>query len=197
MQPGPSAQPPTGDGRCARVGITGHSDLTPASHPMVVRALWAALSPRPRAPWAGVSCLARGADQLFAQLVVLLGGRLEVILPASDYRDRKVAADNAAEFDRLLVAAAAVTVMGFERSSRDAYMAASTALLTRVDTLIAVWDGRPATRLGSTGDVVAAARRGGMPVTILWPAGAARADPDPGRRRPAEPAGAAGVYGRR
>jgi hypothetical protein len=35
----------------------------------------------------GISCLADGADQIFAREVVDLGGRLEVFVPAARYRD--------------------------------------------------------------------------------------------------------------
>ncbi len=54
----------------------------------------------------GVTCLARGADQAFARAVMDLGGRFEVVLPAADYRDRKVRPDNAADFDELIARAA-------------------------------------------------------------------------------------------
>lgn len=107
-----------------------------------------------------------------------LGRRLKVILPAGDYRARKVAPDNAAELDRLLAGAASVTVMGFDPSSREAYMAASNQMLAEVDTVIATWDGQPARRHGSTADVVAAARHLGLVTTIRWPTGVRR-DPPP------------------
>jgi hypothetical protein len=32
----------------------------------------------------GVTCLARGADQVFARVVLELGGEIEFVLPASD-----------------------------------------------------------------------------------------------------------------
>jgi hypothetical protein len=38
-----------------------------------------------------------------------------------------------------------------------------------------VWDGLPSRGLGDTADVVAAARAAGLPVAVLWPAGARRA----------------------
>jgi hypothetical protein len=34
----------------------------------------------------GISCLADGADQLFARAVVDMGGALEVVIPAERYR---------------------------------------------------------------------------------------------------------------
>lgn len=170
----------------SRVGITGHSDLTAPSLGLVRAALHQVLvSQAP--PWVGVSCLARGSDQLFAALVLALGGQLQVILPAGDYRARKVAPDNAAEFDRLLGAATAVTVMDYPACSREAYMAASQEMLSTVDRVLAVWDGHPARRRGSTGDVVAVARRQGLPTTILWPAGAIRLPPPVAGRPIAHP----------
>jgi hypothetical protein len=44
----------------------------------------------------------------------------------------------------------------------------------RSDVLLAVWDGRPARGFGGTGDVVAYARRRGVPVEVVWPRGAER-----------------------
>jgi hypothetical protein len=40
--------------------------------------------------------------------------------------------------------------------------------------MMAVWDGHPADGRGGTGDVVERARALGLPVTVVWPAGAAR-----------------------
>lgn len=50
-----------------RIGITGHSNLTPDTVPLVVEALRAVLAGIER-PVVGVTCLARGADQVFARL---------------------------------------------------------------------------------------------------------------------------------
>jgi hypothetical protein len=50
-------------------------------------------------------------------------------------------------------------------------------LLTAVGEVLAVWDGHPATVMGGTADVVTEARHRRLPVTILWPTGAARTEP--------------------
>ncbi|MEU5850002.1 hypothetical protein [Saccharopolyspora shandongensis] len=156
-----------------RIGITGHSNLTAASAPRVREALVAELSPY-REGLTGVTCLARGADQIFARAVLDVGGAFEVVLPAADYRDRKVKPDNAAEFDELIGTASKVHTMPFEESSRDSYMAASEHVLSSVDAMLAVWDGRPSGGYGGTGAVVQAARERGIPVTVVWPDGAER-----------------------
>jgi hypothetical protein len=159
-----------------RIGITGHSNLSAESEPLVAEAIRAELAGCADGPLTGVSCLARGADQVFARVVLELGGRLEVVLPAADYRRRKVKPDNAVEFDELLGKATAVHTMPFAESSREAYLAASEHLLTSVAALIAVWDGGPSGGLGGTADVVDTARSRGIPTAVIWPTGARRAD---------------------
>jgi hypothetical protein len=149
-----------------RIGITGHTNLTSASLEIVGEAVRAALAGVTPDEMVGVTCLARGADQVFAQVILDLGGTLHVVLPAADY---------VAEFDTLLDRAATVHTMPFPRSGPAAYMAASEHMLARIDTLIAVWDGLPAGGYGGTADVVRAARDRGLPVTVVWPPGAARA----------------------
>ena len=157
-----------------RIGITGHSNLTAESEQIVAEALRKVLAEIGK-PVVGVTCLARGADQVGARVVLDTGGEITVILPAEDYRDRKVKPDNRTEFEALLARASRVRVLPFATSNRAAYMAASEALLDDVEHLVAVWDGRPADGQGGTGDVVAAARRCGVPVTVVWPIGATRA----------------------
>ena len=156
-----------------RIGITGHANLAPDTVAAVTAVLERVLSDAGE-PLVGVTCLARGADQLFARVVLELGGQIEVIVPAADYRARKVGRDNAAEFDELISRSVHVRVMPNEQSDRTAYMAASEAMLSSVDEMIAVWDGQRAGAAGGTGDVVQAARERGLPITIVWPHGARR-----------------------
>ncbi|MDQ3402949.1 MAG: hypothetical protein M3548_06090 [Actinomycetota bacterium] len=155
-----------------RIGITGHSNLTPDTVPLVAEGIRAALIGH--GVLVGVTCLARGADQVFARVVLDLGGTVEVVLPAADYRDRKVRPDNAVDFDYLFGQAATVRTMSFAESSREAYMAASEYVLGRVDAVIAVWDGGPSGGHGGTADVVDAARARDLPLAIIWPDGARR-----------------------
>ena len=155
------------------IGITGHMNLTEATEKIVYEALCEALRQRAPSGLVGVTCLARGADQLFARAVLDLGSRLEVVLPAPDYRT-KIKADNLTRYDALLAAADTVHVMPFDTSRRESYMAANEYLLSRVDELVAVWDGGPSGGLGGTADVVSAAREQGRPVQVIWPRGAAR-----------------------
>lgn len=159
-----------------RIGITGHSNLSADTVPLVADAVRHTLIQRVHdfGNVVGVSCLARGADQVFARAVLDLGGALEVVLPAADYRDRKVKPDNRAEFDALCDAAAYVLTMNHTESNRQAYLDASDHVLSTVDSLIAVWDGEPSSGRGGTADVVDSARQNDLPTTVVWPGGAER-----------------------
>ena len=70
-----------------RVGITGHRGLS-AEIEEHVRALLAdAVSGYDAAELVAVSCIADGPDAWFAEAVLTAGGRLEVVVPATEYRD--------------------------------------------------------------------------------------------------------------
>ncbi|GLU50478.1 hypothetical protein [Nocardiopsis ansamitocini] len=157
-----------------RIGITGHSNLAADSVPLVREALTEALSPYSDSGLVGISCLARGADQLFAEVVLELGGRLEVVLPSVDYREAKVEPHDLERFDTLLMGSVLVRYMPHRTAGRDAYEDANEAVLGGIDRLVAVWDGRPSGGRGGTGDAVGTARGRGVPVDVVWPDGARR-----------------------
>ncbi|MGW0055863.1 hypothetical protein [Nocardia nova] len=157
-----------------RIGVTGHMNITPDTARLVYDEIVGHLDDAgDPANLVGVSCIARGADSVFAQAVLDQGGRLEVVLPSRNYRERKVKQDHAELFDELLRRADTVRVMDFNDAGADAYEAANQAVLGSCDRLIAVWDGQVGERSG-TGSVVARARRQGLPVEIVWPDGAHR-----------------------
>ncbi|MET8701816.1 hypothetical protein ABZW10_23530 [Kitasatospora sp. NPDC004723] len=156
------------------IAVTGHMDLTDESVVLVREALDQLLADHAEHGLTGVSCIAKGADSIFADAVLSLGGRLVAVIPSADYRQTKVKPGHAAEFDRLHQAAAEVVVMPFAEADREAYEAANNELLRRADHLFAVWDGRPGSGRGGTADTVAAARSAQLPVTVVWPEGAAR-----------------------
>ena len=116
----------------------------------------------------GISCLAVGADQLFAARVVGLAGTLEVILPFEHY-EQTLDVSEREGFARLLGAAARVVVLGGERDSEEAYFAAGRRVVEESDAIIAVWNHLPAEGKGGTGDVVACARSLHRPITCIDP----------------------------
>ena len=101
-----------------RIAVTGHTDLPPHTTGLVADGLRAVLADA--VPLVGLTCLAPGADQIFAD------------------------------------------------------QAAALAVLDAADLLVAVWDGVASDSQGGTAATVAAARDRGLPVTVVWPAGAQR-----------------------
>ncbi|MGW4808537.1 hypothetical protein [Kitasatospora sp. NPDC004272] len=156
------------------IAVTGHLDLAPATSRAVRTALDALLAPCPAAELTGVSCLAPGADTLFADAVLARGGRLVAVLPGPGHPGPDVTAAERAAFERLRAAAHRVVVLPAARLDPAAYVAANDRLLLLADRLVAVWDGGPGNGPGGTADMVAAARAAGLPVDVLWPPGAAR-----------------------
>lgn len=155
--------------------VTGHMDLTDASVPLVRDALRETLTPYADSGLTGVSCIAKGADSLFAEVVLELGGRLVAVLPSRDYRQNKVKPDHAETFDRLTESADEVLVLPNETADRSAYEDANRTILQRADRLVAVWNGEPPTgKGGGTADTVIEAREAGLHVDVVWPNGVSR-----------------------
>jgi hypothetical protein len=155
-----------------RIAVSGHRGLPGPTADLVhkvIRGILAAAGP----DVTGICCLADGADLIFARAVTDLGGSLEAIIPAGQYRDG-LPADCHPEYDRLLAKAAAVRCLPFAEPTSESYMAASRLMVDAADELFAVWDGQPARGHGGTADVVAYARERGKPVHVIWPAGAQR-----------------------
>ncbi|MEU3998854.1 hypothetical protein AB0E76_23995 [Streptomyces fungicidicus] len=156
-----------------RVGITGHRGLGADVEGRVRSMLDEAVSACDAAELVGVSCIADGPDVWFAEAVVRHGGRLEVVIPAAGYR-AALPEWHRATYDALLGQASEVHETGMDESTSEAHMAGSEILVGLSDTLLAVWDGKPARGFGGTADVVAYAERNGTPVRVLWPEGASR-----------------------
>jgi hypothetical protein len=158
-----------------RIAISGHRGLPAPTARLVDQALRAALAER--APnVTGLSCLADGADgadQIFVRAVTDLGGTLEAVIPAAEYRE-KLPEDSHPEYDALFARAATVHRLPFTESTPESHMAASKLMIDKADELYAVWDGKPARAYGRTADVVAYAREHGIPVRVIWPNGAQR-----------------------
>jgi hypothetical protein len=154
------------------VGFTGHQAITPRTHQLVSGAIREALKEEIKP--IGLTSLATGSDQIFAHVVLELGGKILVVLPAKRYEESFQRRNDLANFRRLLGEAEDVITMPFERPSEEAYWAAGQEIAKRSHWLLAVWDGQPAGGLGGTADIVQYARAQGKRVTIIWPKGSHR-----------------------
>lgn len=157
-----------------RIAVSGHRGFTPEVTRLIDNAVRAKLEPcRGDDELVGLTCLADGADQIFARAVLDAGGGLEVFVPAAQYRDG-LPDEAKSDYDELLNRAAAVHPFDHDESTSQSHMDASTAMVDAADQLFAIWDGQPARSFGGTADVVEYAKGRGMPVTVIWPDGAYR-----------------------
>ena len=155
------------------IGITGHRGLSPQLEAYARAEIRRVLHGHDPAGLVGVSCVADGPDSSFAAELLDHGGRLIVVIPASDYRDA-LPSKHRALYDQLLAQASEITTLPCEATQDAAFLAAGRHLVDASDELLAVWDGQPARGPGGTADVVAHAQATGIPVTIIWPTGASR-----------------------
>ncbi|MFE7134392.1 hypothetical protein ACFVIM_26390 [Streptomyces sp. NPDC057638] len=160
-------------GRVLRVGVTGHRHLPAEVYPHISAGIRDALNGHGGGLEA-FSCLAVGADQLFADIALDCGAELTAVIPSGDYTDDFTEPGELAGFLRLRRRATREVRMGYARSSGEAYYAAGAYIADRCDRLVAVWDGEPARGVGGTADIVRYARQLGKPVTILWQSGLIR-----------------------
>jgi hypothetical protein len=121
-----------------------------------------------------LSCLAAGADQLFADIALEQGVPLTAVIPGMDYETHLGGTEARTAYRRLLKDSSERVELPHEATHEEAYYAAGRYIVDHVDRLVAVWDGAPARGIGGTGDVVDYARRTGVPVTVLWAAGVLR-----------------------
>jgi hypothetical protein len=157
------------------VGMTGHQGLPTPTAELVTAALRDTLS-RYTPNLVGVTMLGPGADQLFARVVLELGGWLYVVQPTKgrQYRDGFEDPDAQRGYDELYGRASYFEALEYAESTERAHMDAGKVVVDRSSVLVAVWDGQPSRGLGGTADVVAYARERGVPVTVIWPEGASR-----------------------
>jgi hypothetical protein len=156
------------------IGCTGHQTLNPSTADAVRLAIAEELASHDVATMVGLSNLAAGTDQLFAQAVLSAGGRLHAVVPCARYETTFSRPEDLAAFNDLLQAAYRRTQLDYPTPTEEAFMAGGRVVAAGCDLLLAVWDGKPAGGLGGTADVVAYARTLGKPVVVIWPAGSAR-----------------------
>jgi hypothetical protein len=155
-----------------RVGVTGHRDLSTTTRDLVAAGLAAEL--RELDGLRGLSSLAEGADQLFAEQVLTTGGALVAVIPCSGYSGAFTTEAGVAHYRALRARAEEVIELPFRAPSEEAFWAAGRRIVSLADVLLAVWDGRASAGLGGTADVVAYARDHGVPTRVVWPVGSRR-----------------------
>jgi hypothetical protein len=135
------------------VGITGHQDI--GSHETiewVAQVLDELISDG--SIDSGITCLAKGADQMYAQALLKNNIPYLAIIASKDYRSTFDDPKTLNSYQALLDKASNVVILDNERASEQAFYDAGKMLVDRSDSVIAVWDGQNARGLGGTADIV-------------------------------------------
>ncbi|MGA8088659.1 MAG: hypothetical protein WCA10_15225 [Terracidiphilus sp.] len=137
------------------VGVTGHQRLKNSNDWIWVRnELESSLAGFSR-PWLGISSLAIGTDQLFAELVLESGNPLKVVVPNEEYHKSFHTGPEREHYLKILNQATEVVTLTGASSAEESYLRAGKMVVDESDLILAVWDGRPSKGLGGTGDIVA------------------------------------------
>ena len=151
------------------VGVSGHRNLPDIEAvtnaiDMALRTIFAAYGDDSLQV---ISPLAEGTDRVVVwRAMENYEVRLVVPLPLeiSDYMLDFKSISSKAEFVTLLEQADKIFELPAEDTREACYLAAGMYTLDNSDVLIAVWDGAPARGIGGTAEIVAEARRRGMPM---------------------------------
>lgn len=138
-----------------RVGITGHQDRSGIDWSWVAETIRDRLSGFSKL--VGYSSLAKGADQIFADVILEIGGDLNFVRPIDHY-ERTLEGEHLTRFLRLKAAASRTIAMPKTESDQDGYLAAGKYIAAQSELLVAVWDGKPAGGKGGTADIVTFAK---------------------------------------
>ncbi|WP_455931040.1 hypothetical protein [Priestia aryabhattai] len=136
-----------------RVGITGHQDLgSIQKYNKIADRLKEIISMYPITY--GYTCLAKGADQLFAEILIQTGVPYYAVVPSLYYENTFNDKGTLQKYKRLLQYAHRKKVLSFNQPKEEAFYAAGKYVTDSSDLLIAIWDGKTSNGLGGTGDIV-------------------------------------------
>lgn len=117
----------------------------------------------------GISSLAIGADQLFADFVLKLGGELIAVLPFEDYERTHEEGIDRDRYFSLLEKATSIKTLPAQNTDQESFMEAGKYVVKNSDILMTVWNGKKAAGLGGTGDAIKYARKRGKKIIHLNP----------------------------
>src|SRR5439155_17784862 len=117
----------------------------------------------------GFTCLARGADQLYADILCAQGLPFVVVVPCENYISVFATARDRERFERLLRSASQTIMLPFLSPSETAFYEAGKRVVDLSGAMIAAWDGKPARGLGGTADIVKYALSKGRRVIQIVP----------------------------
>jgi hypothetical protein len=149
-----------------RVGACGHQQRDDADWIWVKQRLQKLLLAFGR-PIEGISCLAGGADQIFARTLIELGIKHVAVVPMVSYEAYFSPSTNCEYLS--LRKKSKIVELRQKTSPMSAFLAAGKYVVDFSDAMIACWDEESARDIGGTADIVTYCLAVGRPLYILNP----------------------------
>jgi hypothetical protein len=150
------------------IGITGHQEIGSTEVVAWVRETLQSAIDRLDIT-KGISCLAIGSDQMFAEVILSKGVELIAVIPCLNYEFTFHSSDDLLNYQRLKLKAAELIQMDEISPTEQAFYQASQYLVDRSNAIIAIWNGQPAKGFGGTADVVSYASNKGKNIIHINP----------------------------
>lgn len=134
-----------------RIGITGHQNLNIAVIDWLKHELFIEI--KQLNVNEAFSCLAIGADQIFAEIVLANEIPLTAVVPCLNY-EITFDSNGLALYNNLLSRSKNTIKLSFKEPTENAFFEAGKTVVSNSDILFAIWDNLPAKGLGGTADIV-------------------------------------------
>ncbi len=138
-----------------RIGITGHQRLPHDGDWIWVKDEMNKIIKELPAKVTGVTSLAAGADQLFADLILKNDGMIYIVVPFEGYEESFEKLEDRNRYHDMRGLGMKIEVLPKKTSDEESYLAAGQKVVELSNAMIAVWNGKPAAGLGGTADIVA------------------------------------------
>lgn len=134
-----------------KVGITGHQNLTPAESDWLKVEL--EIEIKLMKVEEAYSCLAIGADQLFARVILANNIPLIAVIPCKKY-EQTFDKNNIKLYKNLVAQTTNRIQLAFDSPSEEAFYEAGKTVVNNSDVVFAFWNSLPSKGLGGTADIV-------------------------------------------
>lgn len=152
-----------------RIGVSGHQNIEPLEARLWVDTVIRSEFLKLPEFTTGLSCLAAGADQLFALAVINAESTLEAVVPCRDYLSAFKDDESRALYIALYEKCALHHHLAFDLPSEEAFLTAGKTVVDLSDLMFFIWDGQPAAGKGGTEDIFEYARAASIPYVHFNP----------------------------
>jgi hypothetical protein len=149
-----------------KAGVTGHQDLLDA-RPWCKSKILEFLDTN--GVLTGITSLAEGTDQLYAECLFERGASLHVVVPCREYDLAFKSDQSRDQYQKYLSLADRITELDYPKPSQQAFFHAGKVVVGLSDIMVAIWDGQAARGLGGTADVVDYALEKRTPIVQIDP----------------------------